>query len=312
MIDERLGDTYVCKFDKEGNIIGHDNDKLFDAIDVDGSGIISYEELDKAMALTGDQLKMFIRQMNRKAGNEDNDKFISRECFVKYFFETIQAASNFDPTVEDAKLVFDSIPRNNRKSMGEVDMVALESLYASSLSTFLSEKQILTLIRLFEARLKTMERNVVHGNDEIEVVAGDAHENDDGSLAQDVPSQRSTGNMESRSLLKRSSSLHITKEEFLNLYPVLLHEMTGKREEKRHPFDIHFENLSLVIGSEENEKVVVNEVSGRIRAGTMTALMGKYIQKICSLFSTLYRKIIVTNNVSTIQKEEVVQGRHLF
>ena len=285
MIDERLGDTYVCKFDKEGNIIGHDNDKLFDAIDVDGSGVISYEELDKAMALTGDQLSMFIREMNRKAGNEDNDKFISRECFVKYFFETIQAASNFDPTVEDAKQVFHSIPRNNRGSIVGGDMVALESLYTSSLSTFLSEKQILTLVRLFEARLKTMERNVLHSNEEIEVVAGNA-QNDDGSLEQDVPLQRSTEDTGSHSVRKRFSSMvtelhrYITKEEFLNLYPALLHEMTGKREEKRHPFDIHFENLSLVVGSKGNEKVVVNKVSGRIRAGTMTALMGTYIQKI--------------------------------
>lgn len=87
MIDERLGDAYVCKTNKDGVIVGFNSDTLFDAIDTSGDGVISYEELDKAMALTGDQLTIFISKMNSAGGTPGNCTTVSRECFVRHFFK---------------------------------------------------------------------------------------------------------------------------------------------------------------------------------------------------------------------------------
>lgn len=267
MIDERLGDKYICRLDKNGNVIGFDPDKLFDAIDTDNNGVIEYEELDRAMALTGDQLKMFVRRMNRAAGNGDNDTTIDRECFHKYFFETIKAASNFDPTAEDAKRVFDSIPQKG-SLVGGGEFVKLENLYFSSLSTFLSDKQILSLVRLFASRIEHMDENIDEEEGRAKMVNFLLMSK--GRSMKALPQDASI-----ETVMNNKSLLYITRENFVKLYPTLLHEMIGKNEEKKHPFDIYCDNLSLVVNMKGQEKAVVNKVTCRLRAGTMTALMGK-------------------------------------
>ena len=142
MIDERLGDAFVNKTDDKGQIVGFSSDKLFDAIDENCDGTLSYEELDKAMALTGDQLAIFIQKMNESAGCPDNTTIVERECFVRYFFKTIEMASNFDPTPENAEEIFDSIEGSD----GNRAVLDAEHLYKSNLSTFLSDKQVLRLL----------------------------------------------------------------------------------------------------------------------------------------------------------------------
>lgn len=240
-IDERLDEAYVCKLNSDGEVIGFNHDTLFDAIDSNGDGSISYEELDKAMALTGDQLKIFIQKMNRASGSPENCTTVSRECFIKYFFETISAASNFNPSPADAELIFESVEES-------ATSITLNQLHFSSLASFLSEKQIATLIKILRSAL-------LEGNEKAEI-----------------------GKKTSTKMLRGSvavSNIEISKEQFVTLYPMALSEMLGKIDEKRQPFDIFFEKLSLSVPVKGGEKVVVNEVSGCLKAATMTALMGK-------------------------------------
>ena len=49
-----------------------------------------------------------------------------------------------------------------------------------------------------------------------------------------------------------------------------------EKEEKRPPFDIHFENLSLTVKTKEGEKHVVHNLTGRVQSGSMTALIGEF------------------------------------
>ena len=269
MIDERLGDAFVNKTDNKGHIVGFSSDKLFDAIDENCDGTLSYEELDKAMALTGDQLAIFIQKMNESAGCPDNTTIVERECFVRYFFKTIEMASNFDPTPENAEEIFDSIEGSD----GNRAVLDAEHLYKSNLSTFLSDKQVLRLLRLFQNR-------------SVDEEGGREDPQASDSLTGSTPSLRQFNfNRVAKKLLTNESQRismfgigqeYITKETFVRLYPVLLHDLVDKvEEEKRHIFDIQFEKLSLTVDVKGIEKAVVNNVTGRIQSGKMTALMGK-------------------------------------
>ena len=300
MIEDRLGDAFKNKVNEKGEIVGFSSDKLFDAIDESGDGLISYEELDKAMALTGDQLAIFIQKMNEAAGYPDNTTMVSREIFVKYFFQTIDTASNFDPTPEDAGYIFDSIEDSED---GRVILDA-EHLYKSSLSTFLSDKQILRLLRLFQDHSSNeyQGENLPQAHEDPEAMAG--QEPTPPPLRKSVKNTpQAMGNQR-----KMGFSIHqqyITKETFVQLYPILLHNLVEKAEEEKcHMFDIQFEKLSLTVNVKGQEKAVVNSVTGRIQSGTMTALMGEcdgiYANKSLFMISYLCRLYccLRTNNKS--------------
>lgn len=153
----------------------------------------------------------------------------------------------------------------------------MENLHLSSLSTFLSDKQILVLIRLFQDSITTEHKHDhLGGNDE---------ENDNNENApQDIGVNNSIVSSQRSSIRKNNSiifggtnmKLEITKDTFVSKYPKLLHELVGKKEEKRQPFDIHFNNLTLTVKEAGNQtKTVVNKVTGRIQHARMTALMGE-------------------------------------
>ena len=103
---------------------------------------------------------------------------------------------------------------------------------------------------------------------------------------------------------KMGCSIHqqyFTKETFVQLYPILLHNLVEKvEEEKCHMFDIQFEKLSLTVNVKGQEKAVVNSVTGRIQSGTMTALMGEcdgiyaksllMISYLCCLYCCFHNK----------------------
>lgn len=70
----------------------------------------------------------------------------------------------------------------------------------------------------------------------------------------------------------------ITREDFIRHYPTFLLQLhadeNGESSSTRSGIDICFENLSLQVTVDKKPVNVVNEVTGRIRAKTMTALMG--------------------------------------
>ena len=285
MIDERLGDAFVNKVDANGNIIGFKSELLYDAIDANGDGTISYEELDKAMALTGTQLSVFIQKMNEAAGYPDNATTVSRECFVRYFFETIRMTSNFDPTPEHAEIIYDSMEGADKNQV----ILDAEHFIKSNLSTFLSEKQILRLIRLF------LGRAVVRDEEEMQAITEDPQ---DGNMplrsSSKKPVKIGSKNKSLRFSFVSQKVHYITKQVFVQLYPILLRDLVQKvQEERRHMFDIHFEKLSLIVKVKGGEKAVVNNVTGRIRSGTMTALMGECLLLILHTMHMMATKLFV-------------------
>lgn len=72
----------------------------------------------------------------------------------------------------------------------------------------------------------------------------------------------------------------ISREEWMAWYPSLLMEVTAELTETDSArdigmgVDIAFENLSLTVTVKRNEIKIVDRVTGRLQAGTMTALMG--------------------------------------
>ena len=76
-------------------------EKLYDALDANNDGFLSYDELNKAMALKRNQLKEFVYRMNHDGALEIASDSVSKEVFVDHVFETIKHAARFDPSVED-------------------------------------------------------------------------------------------------------------------------------------------------------------------------------------------------------------------
>ena len=75
----------------------------------------------------------------------------------------------------------------------------------------------------------------------------------------------------------------ISREEFIAWYPTLLLEVTADNPKTKNSgtdkgalggVDIAFENLCLTVTVKQTEVKIVDRVTGRLRAGTMTALMG--------------------------------------
>lgn len=73
----------------------------------------------------------------------------------------------------------------------------------------------------------------------------------------------------------------ISREEFVHLYPKLLTEIMTETEagpkleiDKSFSVDVTFSDLSLAVTVKRDSVTIVNKVTGRLQAGTMTALMG--------------------------------------
>lgn len=277
MIDKRLGNDYTTKLDDNGDLVDYDAEILFDAIDADGNGVLCFDELSKAMNLSGDQLLVFIQMMNEVSGLHSKDishSEVSRAVFSASFLDTIKAVSNFDPTQEDAEDLFDSIVQDS----GNGGTLNLENLKNSPLSLFLNDKQILNLIRLFES-------NGFFPSPSDEETPAKPQDTKRSSSSRSSR-RMSKGGPRSKRYLKRQAT--INKESFAQLYPELLSEVVNGVEEQLEPCDLHFENLSLHVNVNNTQLPVVNDVTGRVRSGTMTALMGKFFACSNSPYAYLY------------------------
>ena len=150
--------------------------------------------------------------------------------------------------------MFDTIDKDKR------GYIESSSLFVSQLSTFLTDPQINQMIKHF-GRLE-------------------------GSLAQQFPRK-------SFSVRRSTTRNTISRENFQAHYPAVLQkvveepehvpstrnvedeEVNSVRLSTQQSVDLTFENLSLAVNVGDGKKInVVNGVSGRCRAGTMTALMG--------------------------------------
>jgi hypothetical protein len=61
--------------------------RVFDALDVDSSGHVSFEELNVILALNDLELSEFVRRMNELAVYKQHRELVTRPVFVKYFLQ---------------------------------------------------------------------------------------------------------------------------------------------------------------------------------------------------------------------------------
>ena len=261
---------------KEDKTIQFNARQLFAALDKDGDGTLNIDELQVILQLRSEQLAHFIYRMNILEGGEATAQYrtISRACFVAHFLDVLQETCNFSPTAEDVVRLFDQM------DTAKLGFIYAQDLYNSPISYFLTQPQINAMIKAF-ARVTKKQGGVPMEREESMF-----------SFSQ-MPSlgrQRSTAHYNPST----GMVVIITRSIFTEHYPKILEQVSkspvglptaGGIDAEAGPdakttfnggtVDIVFEDLSLKVMAADNKQVaVVNEVSGRCRSGTMTALMG--------------------------------------
>lgn len=265
------------KLEGEGRI-KYNPKLLFDAIDLDHDGFLNYSELQKILELNRRQLKVFVRRMHELDGESPNQMLVSRECFVRNFLSVLEETSNFGPSEKEAAALFDSMDEEHR------GYIVASSLYRSKLTHFLTDPQINQMIKHFRR------------------IEGPSS----------VTRTFSYGNFFSYGEAARDSRQTVSRDTFQKHYPAVLQEVVEEPEQVPHStrsmdgdeetaslmdgspqtVDLTFQDLCLTVTVSEDEKVyVVNQVSGRCRGGTMTALMGGSGAGECQNF--VYRSVNV-------------------
>ena len=230
--------------------------RVFDEIDADHNGSLSFAELNAVMELPPLQLREFVRSMNEKARLPPDTNYVTKSTFELHFLDALETCVHFQPSGEEAAELFDEIS-------GGKDHATPQDFYRSSMSTFLSDSQINHLLRRFRG-------------------IGDPSETSGRS--------ESTRFVSQRKLSRTKNPRAIRKEVFVAHYPQLLSQITtsenhlpalsehagsfDKEEEGSAGVDIAFEDLCLTVQVGNKSINVVDHVTGRLQAQTMTALMG--------------------------------------
>lgn len=303
-----------------GGDIKFDARRVFDILDADYSGDVSFDELNVILGLNEIELKEFIRRMNEMAGHPANNDSVDRPTFVKYFLQALMETSNLTVSLEEAEAVFDEMSGSTPDK--PVDM---NNFYTSSMSRFLSDTQIYEIIKRFKVvlaenadrmhppsmvRVGSLARTPsTFGG--VEVGAGEG-----GIFGASITSRRQSLVLANRASVRRPSVdldsendgdrrrssvfsggasttgqraavaliTTISRDDFVEFYPQLLLDilLVDYEEDDLDAIgmndllgvDICFQDLSLSIRLGRTTVKVVDEVSGRIRAKTMTAIMG--------------------------------------
>jgi hypothetical protein len=114
---------------------------VFDVLDADDSGDVSFEELNRILGFNQLELSEFVRRMNELGGASKELESVTRPVFVKYFLQVLKDTANLTVSFEEAKEVFIEM------SLGKNE-VHMSKFYDSSMSDFLSDIQILDLIKV--------------------------------------------------------------------------------------------------------------------------------------------------------------------
>lgn len=236
-----------------------DTEKLYDALDTNNDGFLSYDELNKAMALKENQLKEFVYRMNHDGALEIANDSVSKEVFVDHFFETIEHAARFDPSVEDTTEIFEDVAGAQGNSLAT--KINLYGLTNSDLGLYLTFAQIDQIIK---------------------------------GLLKIIPAKDNL----------------ISKALFIENFPKVFFNATqGEFEKMSEGVDIAFENLSLHVSVGKKEIPIVQNVTGRLQQGTMTALMGgsgagktSLLNALCgrAFYGNVSGKIVINGNDTSI------------
>jgi len=290
----------------DSETIVYDPKRLFDFLDVDRDGSISIEDLQIALELRPEQLYEFTRRMNQLSpGRGDDDSKISRPCFTKYFLQVLGEIAYFGSTPKEVEELFMEI------SAGEA-IVPYTSLYDSQISLFLTDPQINQLITLFrnigekedrlrrsKARrssfffsklrdddgdgLRAMEKAVVRPSLSVET---QTMRNNEGNEERPLRRSSRSSTRTRMSIFENPKRDNLHLEDFVEHYAAFLVQVTESKESSQDDsavvdgevtscgVDLTFEDLCLKVRVGGKEINVVNNVSGRLQAATMTALMG--------------------------------------
>lgn len=288
---------------KSGHIV-FEADEFFDLLDKNNDGELSFTELNEVLCLSDELLASFISNMKERmkpmiswpppspimkpSGSGDinankNDK-VSRATFNKCFLNALADASQLQPTPEEAEELFTQIAKEVGSTSSTDDKnggIEYNDLYRSSiLSSFLSDLLIYGIISRFKKRL-------------------------DGGK-------------------KR-----ISQQDFIKYYPVFLAEVSqpnykGKStmridsgQENEKGLDVAFENLSLTVTVGKKQVNVVDNVTGRLRSNTMTAVMGgsgsgksSLLNALCgrAFYGKVVGSVVINGNDSKIEDHKAVIG----
>lgn len=280
----------ILFINKDGDIIFH-AEKFFEILDKNNDGVLSFEEINEVLCLGDVQLRAFIASMNKIAGRVGDSSKVSRSTFTKCFLDALADASQLQPTKEETEEIFDLIAQEvGTTSGGEIEYA---ELYNSYISSFLNDQQIYGIVSRFKKK--------------------EVRE----SLTSSVITTKG-----------------ISREDFVNFYPQFLLEVSrpdymstritlmsirglDQTNEDMGGLDVAFENLSLTVTVGKEEKVVVNEVSGRLRSNTMTAVMGgsgsgksSLLNALCgrAFYGKTTGKVFVNGNISSIDNHKSAIG----
>jgi hypothetical protein len=137
------------EIDRDG--IRFDARLVFDILDADASGDVTFKELNVIMGLNELELREFIRRMNEMAGSESNNSSVTRPVFVKYFLQALTETTNLTISFEEAEALFDEMAEGAKDGwMNQVwvNEIYMNKFYSSSMSEFLSDSQIFELIKV--------------------------------------------------------------------------------------------------------------------------------------------------------------------
>lgn len=262
---------YAVKIDDWN--ISFDAEKLFDLLDADASGDLDYDELKNILKFKPAQLREFIYRMNQAAGEDQNTSTVTKAVFVKHFIPVLEAASHFEPTKEECEELFFELAE-----LGTVHGdIPHENFFKSSIATFLTETQIHELLKRFQ-KIKDSGGDPESGGN-----------NRRRSMGKRVKSGGEAKNSQTY-LFAPSNFVGISERQytisrdlFVSRYPGLLLEVMEWTDQISHRpdqakltggVDIAFRNLCLSVKVKDKSVNVVNNVTGRLQRGKMTALMG--------------------------------------
>eukprot|EP00980_Cylindrotheca_fusiformis_P018929 scaffold6322_cov59-Cylindrotheca_fusiformis.AAC.25 len=159
--------------------------EVFDVLDKNGDGVLQYSELNAVLGFDERELELFVGNMSKASNNRTSKKnpnetldsdddgqqqqqqeavlsatsSVTRPIFVNNFLRALEGVTSLQVSPVEAASTYDSIleAHNNCK------VLRANMLYSSSLSNFLSEIEILQLIKVSVEKKKVNVVNEVNG-----------------------------------------------------------------------------------------------------------------------------------------------------
>ena len=280
-IEKRLRQQYSHRVEDDEELIlmtetpdgkiSFDAGNLFDVLDTQRDEELSYRKLNRMLKLSHLQLQAFVHRMNEIAGENPDEEEVERHVFITQFLRVYGAICHLDPSPEEAANIFDEVAKQGTTENGEVPH---RLFYNSVLAEFLNDSQINALLKGF--------RLIQEFRDSDELVDTDGVKKPNAQCS--VVKYAST-------VFRRSwfglpeTCCSISRNEFVGNYPRLLKQVTNDHRinsgilftsqlNLHKGLDVALQNVSVSIHVKDRPIKILDGITGRLSAGTMTAIMG--------------------------------------